>query len=281
MCMKLIGNDRITGQINVAILSARQQNRPTPHMLLSGAAGCGKTSTAKHIAETTGSNLVVAAADSVKSREDILTIIGHLDHHGYDKYGRKISTIRPSIVFIDEVHNVPLSGQEHMGIVMEEWYLPVTKREAQVDAKNVKDRGDAIRWSPEFTLIGATTNDGKLSKPFRDRFKLRFLFNTYSEKESNDIVLVHAKRLGIQVESDAVSVIAQRGRGVPRILVRLLERCRDTAVATGACDTNRNGDNWNERVTKEIALVTFDNLGIDKTGLAATTNRKTLLVWII
>jgi len=168
------------------------------------------------------------------------------------------------------VHNVPLSGQEHMGIVMEEWYLPVTKREAQVDAKNVKDRGDAIRWSPEFTLIGATTNDGKLSKPFRDRFKLRFLFNTYSEKESNDIVLVHAKRLGIQVESDAVSVIAQRGRGVPRILVRLLERCRDTAVATGACDTNRNGDNWNERVTKEIALVTFDNLGIDKTGLAAT-----------
>jgi len=267
--MKLIGNEDIIGQINIAITSARQQNRSIPHMLLSGAAGCGKTSTAKYIAEFTGSNLIVASADSAKKREDVLYIIDQLNHNGYDKYGRKISTISPSIVFIDEVHNVPLPGQEHLGIIMEEWYLPVTKREAHVDAKNVKFRSNAIRWSPEFTLIGATTNDGKLSKPFRDRFKLRFLFSPYTEKESHDIVMVHAKRLGIQVDTAAATEISKRGRGVPRVLVSLLERCRDTAVASNQF-VKHNSLTVIHHVTKEVAIVTFHNLGIDNTGLTVT-----------
>jgi len=257
--MKLVGNRDVFGQINIAIASAIQQNRSIPHMLLSGAAGCGKTSTARYIADSTGSNMVMVAADSVKKREDVLNIISHLNHRGYDKYGRKIGTVKPSIVFIDEIHNVPLSGQEHAGIVMEEWYLPVTKREAQVDAKSVKDLNNAIRWSPEFTLIGATTNDGKLSKPFRDRFKLRFLFNTYSEEESRDIVLMHADRLGVRTDPEAAMEIAKRGRGVPRILVGLLERCVDTAVAAQV-----------NEITKEVAIVTFDNLKIDRTGLTIT-----------
>ena len=268
--MRLIGNTDIIGQIHVAMVSAQKQNRPIPHMLLSGAAGCGKTSTAKYIAESTGSNIITVAADSIKKREDVLPILSQLDHHGYDKYGRKIGNIHPSIVFVDEVHNVPLSGQEHMGILMEEWYLPLEKREAKVDPRSVSARNDAIRWSPEFTIIGATTNDGKLSKPFKDRFKLRFLFSPYSPEESADIVRVHADRLGVRVDDDAAKEIAKRGRGVPRILVSLLERCRDTAVAAGMCEANHNGDSWNEHVTKEVAFVTFDNLNIDKTGLTIT-----------
>jgi len=268
--MELIGNKDIIGQINIAIMSARKQNRSIPHMLLSGAAGCGKTSTAKYIARLTGANLITIAADSVKKREDVLSIIGQINHHGYDGYGRKVSNIRPSIVFIDEIHNVPLSGQEHAGIVMEEWYLPVTKREAMVDPKSIKTRNDAIRWSPEFTLIGATTNDGKLSKPFKDRFKMRFLFSPYSLEESVQIVRSHATRLGIIInDEEAALEIAKRGRGVPRILVTLLERCRDTSSAleykSGLC----KGSDLIE-VTREIALVTFDNLSIDITGLTVT-----------
>ncbi|MBW2647864.1 MAG: AAA family ATPase [Deltaproteobacteria bacterium] len=268
--MKLIGNANIIGQINIAILAAREQNRPIPHMLLSGAAGCGKTSTARYIAELTGSDLIMASADSVKSREDVLSIIGQMNHRGYDKYGRKISTTQPSIVFIDEVHNVPISGQEHMGIVMEEWYLPVTKREANVDAKNVKNRDNAIRWSPEFTLIGATTNDGDLSKPFRDRFKLRFLFSTYSLDDSMLIAKEHAMHLDIILDdNNAAMEIAKRGRGVPRTIVSLLERCRDTALA---CKDDPGS--WKDvdmvEVNHAITVVTFDNLGIDKTGLTKT-----------
>jgi Holliday junction DNA helicase RuvB len=268
--MNLIGNTDILSQIDIAIKSANEQNRSIPHMLFTGAAGCGKTSTARHISDVTSGSFITISRDAIKGRVDLLPIVKQFSEKGYNRYGRKVSTIQPTVMFVDEIHGLSLSGQEHLGVLMEEWYVPMMSKEMDIDAiatmERVKspteedeDTEEYRCWSPEFTLIGATTNDGKLSKPFRDRFKLRFVFSPYSLEESKDIALVHAEELEAKITDEAALEIAKRGRGVPRVIVRLLERCRDLAVAHG-----------DGTISAAVTSVAFYKLGIDETGLDGT-----------
>lgn len=261
--MKLIGNTDIMHQLTLARFSAKEDDRALPHTLFSGAAGCGKTSTARFIANESGSLFVSVVPEAIKTRDDVLNIFEQFDKKtGYDRYGDRIKEISIAypLLFIDEIHRLPATGQEHLGIVMEEWRIALDA--SQVKAKpydkfgmDVKERS---RWCPFFTLMGATTNDGLLSKPFRDRFKLRFLFNTYDLEESIEIVSVHAERLGVSIDRDGSLEIAQRGRGVPRILVRLLERCRDFAISIDSRHIDSDG-----------AKVTFALMKVDNTGLTS------------
>jgi Holliday junction DNA helicase RuvB len=127
----------------------------------------------------------------------------------------------------------------------------------KIDVSEVNDENTGlVCWAPRFTLIGATTNDGKLSKPFRDRFKLRFVFTPYSLEESIQIVFLHAERLKIKIDQPGAAEIASRGRGVPRILVSLLERCRDASIATS-----------DGSIGREVAIVAFHYMDIDNSGL--------------
>lgn len=258
--MELIGNKDIFLQLRIAAESAATENRSLPHMLLTGAAGCGKTSTARYVATTTGSDFMEIVTEGVKTRDDALALRDQLNKEGYNtQTGDKTTKIRPTIVFIDEIHRLSNPGQEHLGIMMENWIIPVEKKEAKVSyfggfGLNPEGRG---RWCPRFTLIGATTNDGLLTKPFKDRFKFRFVFNTYNLEEAKQIVIAHAADLeGVDITERAIIEIAQRGRGVPRILVTLLERCRDSTVSTGTKTINR-----------ALAQMTFSMMKVDPTGL--------------
>jgi len=262
--MKLIGNTDIMRQLTLASFSAKEDKRVLPHTLFSGASGCGKTSTARFIAQQSGSIFVSVAPESIRTREDMLNIFGQFDKKtGYDKHGNRISKEIPiafPIIFIDEIHRLPVTGQEHLGIAMEEWRiaLDVSQIKANPYDKLGMDAGGMSRWCPFFTLIGATTNDGLLSKPFKDRFKLRFLFNTYELDESIEIVKVHAERLKVNIDNGGAMEIALRGRGVPRILVGLLERCKDFATSINS-----------KHIDKNTAKVTFALMRIDNTGLTA------------
>lgn len=258
--MGLIGNKDIMTQIGISLKAGKEIGRAFPHTLLTGAAGCGKTSTAKHLAKLAGSLFISIACDSLKERFDVALLIKRLDRIGYNDFGRMENSeiIQPTVVFIDEIHNLSLAAQEHLGIVMEEWRLPITTKEAHVLKVKV-NKNSPFYWAPQFTLIGATTNDGRLSKPFRDRFKLRFVFAPYSIEEAVQIVFLHAKRLEIEINEEGALEIAKRGRGVPRILVSLLERCRDASIAMNQKD-----------ITMESAVVAFYKMGIDTSGFTKT-----------
>lgn len=241
----VVGNQITLTQITVAAASAIKRNCALPHVLLAGAAGCGKTTTANWIAQLLAAKLIMLSAESLKNFKDVKNMAQQLDYTGYDADGSKAGKTRPAIVFLDEIHNLPLKGQEYLGIAMEEFILPV-----QLQGE------EFMQWLPEFTLVGATTNDGKLSKPFRDRFKLRFVYTTYSLEEARQIVEYHAGRLNVNINKEAVEEIAKRGRGVPRILVSYLERVRDFTIASGRSE-----------VTKEDALVTFKMMNVNDDGL--------------
>jgi len=170
--MKLIGNIGTITQIGIALKAAMKAGRALPHTLFTGAAGCGKTSMARYVSWLTGYELVSVSCDALKCRLDVALLAKKFNKEGYNDYGNMINSkiIQPAIVFIDEIHNLSLAAQEHLGILMEEWYLAITPKEARL--LKAKVGKDTMYWVPQFTLIGATTNDGKLSKPFRDRFKM-------------------------------------------------------------------------------------------------------------
>ena len=240
--MKIIGHENTKKQLDIAISAASMRNMALPHMLFSGAAGCGKTTMARYIAKATNSPFLAVAPNDIKDYSNVLKILDRLNHDSYDAVGNRIGKINPTVLFFDEIHNLPLKGQEILGLVMERFMIESNKP-------------NKYFWVPFFTMVGATTLAGKLSKPFRDRFKLTFNFQPYEIEEMIKIVKYHSSRIGIKVIPSALVEIAQRSRGTPRIAVGFVERIRDKMLSIGSVIA-----------TTLLVTSTFEELGIDEEG---------------
>jgi len=242
--MNYIGHASTKRQLEIAAVAAAKKNEALPHMLFTGAAGCGKTSLARFVAQNCDVDFMPLSASSVVDHKTTLDVMEKLNHENYDRKGNRLGKIKPPIIFIDEVHQLKLLGQESLGVAMENFRLPAGSKNTEF-------------WFPYFTVIAATTDDGKLSKPFRDRFKMTFVFEPYSEDEISEIIKMHFKNKYISIITDgAVKAIAVRSRGVPRIAVRYLDRIKDYSYANSLI-----------MVTKEVAEAVFKELGIDKEGI--------------
>lgn len=247
--MDIIGHENTKKQMEVAMLAAEKMNMALPHMLFSGAAGCGKTSLARYVAEKTSSDFLSVVPNDIKDYTSVLKLLDRLDLSNYDELGNRIGKIKPTIVFFDEVHNLPLKGQEILGIVMERFIIEANKP-------------NKYFWVPFFTIIGATTLAGKLSKPFRDRFKLNFTFQPYKKEDMSEIIRYHAREMNIRLSIAGAEEIASRSRGTPRIAVGYLERIRDRMVAEGS-----------EMASTYLIKETFKDMNIDEEGLTILETR--------
>ena len=239
----IIGHKNTKEQIRIAIQSAKTRNKGIPHMLLSGVAGCGKTTMAMELAEESRVDFLAISPDDAADRESVLKILDKLSHDNYDKFGNRTGEICPTVVFFDEIHRMPRKGQEVFGIAMEKFMLETGK-------------SNKFFWIPYFTIIGATTDDGELTKAFREKFKLRFLFDTYNREEIADIVNLHADRQKIIITDKAARAIAKRSRGVPREAVKYLGRVRDYVTCKGA-----------KLITSKAVEDNFKIIGVDSKGL--------------
>lgn len=240
--MKYIGNKDILNQIRVAHRSAKIRNDAMPHMLFAGAAGCGKTTLSKLVAEKSRYKFISASPESLSTIVGILDLMELLDHTNYDERGNRIGGIKPTLIFLDEIHNLTLKAQEVLGIAMENFHI-----ESEIQGR--------VYWLPRFTLVGATTNDGLLTKPFLDRFQFRFPFKPYRDDEIEQIIATHAENLEINISPKAIRGITKRGRGVPRIVVNYLKRCRDMSLSENS-----------QVVTSALVEETFSQLHIDSDG---------------
>jgi Holliday junction DNA helicase RuvB len=109
-----------------------------------------------------------------------------------------------------------------------------------------------------FTLIGATTKQGLLGAPFRDRFGITSRLDLYTPAELVRIAERSASILKIPVTSDGAEEIAKRSRGTPRIVNRLLRRVRDYAIVRG------DGTITLEIARQALAMLQIDQLGLDE-----------------
>ena len=243
----IIGNDDTKTQLVIAAQAAKGRNSSVPHLLFGGHPGCGKTTSAQALSSFLNVPFIQADPSSIKSAQDVYNLAKKFPLEGYDRNGNVVGQISPPILFFDEIHGLNLKAQEILGIMMENRIITMPA---------ARQRRETNVWVPKFTLVGATTMTGKLSKPFRDRFKASFKFETYSLEDLLKVVSVHSSRLGVPVDAKAAVAIASRSRGVPRLSVGFLERASDYLHVLKK-----------DVVDIEIVNAMFSIMGIDESGL--------------
>ena len=122
----IIGNEATKTQIRISLGAAKLNNRALPHMLLTGDPGCGKTTTAKAVAQAGNSYFAVLSPDGLREGIDLFQVFDKLPKIGYDSSGEIVGVIQPGILFIDEAHRLTLRAQEMLGIAMEEGHHTFT-----------------------------------------------------------------------------------------------------------------------------------------------------------
>jgi Holliday junction DNA helicase RuvB len=119
----------------------------------------------------------------------------------------------------------------------------------------------------KFTLVGATTRQGLLTTPLRDRFGIPIRLNFYTVGELEQVVRRAARLLGAPTTAEGEHEVARRSRGTPRIAGRLLRRVRDFAHAAGA-----------DTIDAKVADRALDRLEIDHLGLDAMDRRYLMMI---
>jgi Holliday junction DNA helicase RuvB len=115
---------------------------------------------------------------------------------------------------------------------------------------------------PPFTLVGATTRSGLMTRPLRERFGIPLRLVFYEPAELEIIVERAARVLQMTMAKDGAAEIAKRSRGTPRVANRLLRRVRDFAAVGG--DT---------AVDARVADEALHRLEIDARGLDSMDRR--------
>jgi Holliday junction DNA helicase RuvB len=232
---EFVGQEKVKERLKVYIQAAKARGEPLDHVLLLSPPGLGKTTLAHIIAHEMGVKIKVSSGPALERPGDLAAILTHLSPG--------------DILFVDEIHRLRPQVEEILYPAMEDWKLPIVLGEGP-HARCIE-----LPLAP-FTLIGATTREGLLTTPLRDRFEVVFRLDFYRPEELAEILVRAAQRLGIGIETEAAWELAQRARGTPRIALRLLRRARDVAQVQGL-----------STITHGIAQETLRMLGIDEEGL--------------
>lgn len=239
------GQEDIKENLKIAIIAAKNRGESLDHILLSGMPGLGKTTLANIIATEMGVKFHSTIGSLLEDPKDIAPLLTPL------KCG--------DVLFIDEIHRINEVVEEIFYTAMEDGFIDI-----MIGEKKTK-RSVKLNLEP-FTLIGATTKQGLLSNPFRDRFGMSLTFNPYTQIELVKIIHRSADIMKVEISDDGTEEIAYRSRGTPRIANKLLRRARDYA------SVKNNGV-----ITQEIAIQAMDRWKIDKMGLDET-DRKILSI---
>jgi len=238
---EFIGQQPLKDNLELIIGGARGRGEPLEHILLCSPPGLGKTTLAHILANEMETDIRVSSGPAIEHQGALASVLMNLDDSG--------------VFFIDEIHRLARPVEESLYPAMEDF---------KFDWVSGKGAGaQAMRLPlPRFTVIGATTRQGMLSGPLRDRFGAVFRIEFYDIADIEAIVRRSARILEVAVSDDAAQLLAERSRGTPRIANRLLRRVRDWAQVkgTGAIDA--------EAVHKTMEL-----LGVDRAGLDAVDRR--------
>lgn len=231
----LIGQERVKENLAILILAAKQRGDPLDHVLFYGPPGLGKTTLAHILANEMSVNIKVTSGPAIERPGDLAAILTNL------RAG--------DILFIDEVHRLGRAVEEVLYPAMEDYALDI------VIGKGPSARSIRLKL-PRFTVIGATTRLALLTAPLRSRFGAVYHLDFYEINAMRMIVSRACQTLSVQTEEEGVDEIAQRGRGTPRVALRLLRRVRDFAQVRA-----------DGIITRKIARDALDLLNVDLMGL--------------
>ena len=232
---EFIGQENIKRNLAVFLKAAQQRGEPLDHLLLYGPPGLGKTTLAHIVANEMQAPIHITSGPAVERPGDLVGILTNLE--------------AGAVLFIDEIHRLSRPVEEILYPAMEDQKVDI------LIGKGPAARSIRLDLQP-FTVVGATTRQGLLTGPLRDRFGIVMSFQFYDPAALFEIIERSSGILGYAIHKDGAEEIARRARGTPRIANRLLRRVRDFAQVDGL-----------ESITRQIADKSLDALEVDHLGL--------------
>ena len=235
------GQERVKERLRIVVEAAKQRGDALGHILFSGPPGLGKTTLAYIIANEREKNIKATSAPVIEKPGDLAGLLTGLEEG--------------DMLFIDEIHRLPIVIEEYLYNAMEDFVIDI-----------MLDQGAGARSIrlnlPRFTLVGATTRQGKLSAPLRSRFGMACRLDYYQIDDLQTILRRSGRILAIEADDGGVFEIGRRSRGTPRIANNLLRWVRDYAQVKGTGE-----------ITGKVADAALKMLDIDEHGLDEMDNR--------
>ena len=233
---EFIGQEALKENLRIFVEAAKRRGEPLDHMLLAGPPGLGKTSLCRILAGEMDVGISVTSGPSLERAGDMAAILTSLEEGDF--------------LFIDEIHRLNRQIEEVLYPAMEDFAMDI-----------VLGQGPSARTIrmdlPRFTLVGATTRTGLMTKPLLDRFGFNARLDYYAPEDLKKIVVRNACILKIPTTDGGAEQLSTRSRGTPRIANRLLRRVRDYAEVVG------DGTIDEETAKAALAMQGVDYLGLD------------------
>ena len=236
-----IGQKQVRENLKIFITAAKGRGEALDHVLLHGPPGLGKTTMAQIVAREMGVGFRATSGPVIQKAGDLAAQLTNLQPH--------------DVLFIDEIHRLNPAIEEVLYPAMEDFQLDLMIGEGPA-ARSVRIE------LPPFTLVGATTRSGLMTRPLRERFGIPLRMVFYEPAELETIVQRAARVLKMSLAPDGSAEIAKRSRGTPRVANRLLRRVRDFAAVAGDAG-----------VDARVADAALTRLEVDGRGLDAMDRR--------
>jgi Holliday junction DNA helicase RuvB len=234
---EFVGQEALKKNLRIFVEAAKQRGEALDHILFAGPPGLGKTSLCRILAGEMEVGLRQTSGPTLERAGDMAAILTSLEEGDF--------------LFIDEIHRLNRQIEEVLYPAMEDYAMDI-----------ILGQGPSARTIrmdlPRFTLVGATTRTGLMTKPLLDRFGFSARLEYYAPQDLERIVVRNAKILGIPITDTGARQLARRSRGTPRVANRLLKRVRDYAQVVGDGKINE------ETANAALEMQGVDHLGLDR-----------------
>lgn len=203
-----IGCDNTKKIISIAISAVKNSGLMLGHTLLVGPRGMGKTTLAELICDALNMPYRLVTGAAIRTVLDLNSLLIGLPANGF--------------LIIDEVHGLRKEFTDLLHQAMDSFSYTYS---------NIDHRVISIK-TPQFSLIAATTSEGKLTAPFLSRFRRRLYLEPYTPLNLQSIVMNCAKNNNIFIDSRSAYEIAIRSNGVPRIALNNFQNVYEFSKST-------------------------------------------------
>lgn len=207
----IIGQASVKAQVSVALESAWADGTKFDSALLVGPPGCGKSAMAGVIAKEMAAEFHEVLGQSLKNVADLNSLL--------------LAAKDKDVIHIDEAQEIDKFCQTSL-------LLALDQKKLIVGSTRVGRRPEEIPLA-DFTLLLSSTNEDCLLGPLTQRMRLVLRFQFYSNEELTEVVRQRSRALRWDVDEAALPLIAQRGRGTPRLALRILQAARRVCRAEG------------------------------------------------